>query len=343
MMPGQTFWNENALETVTSCPICGSAESEWLYRGIHDKLEGVPGVWSIRRCKECDCTYLTPRPALDSIGKAYATGTYFTHADALKRHADDNGGSFIWRLANGYLNAHYNANRKPASTPGSWLVPLLPPLRLQLDYFFRHLPRRPTPEARRLLDIGCGNSVFLLRARQAGWDAHGIEPDPAAAAAAQAAGLPVMASGFETVGGNGDFDIVTSAHVIEHVHDPLALLIAMKAHLRPGGSLWLATPNIHSIGHLLFGAAWLALDPPRHLQVFSRSGLNLLLLKAGFEDIRFRRRGRGARSVFELSRGFKRQMGEKPPRFSHLFVDMLATLSSHYSEELVATARKPSE
>jgi 2-polyprenyl-3-methyl-5-hydroxy-6-metoxy-1,4-benzoquinol methylase len=342
MIQNRPFWDKDELEEVGYCPVCSSAKNERLYHDIHDKLEGIPGEWSIWRCKGCDSTYLNPRPSLDSIGKAYATKTYFTHADTVRRHADDNGTSFIWRMANGYLNSHYNANRKPASAFGNWLIPLLSPIRLQLDYFFRCLPM-PQPGTRKLLDIGCGNGAFLLRAKQAGWDAHGIEPDPAAVESAHAAGLHVIEGRFEAVAGNNDFDIVTSSHVIEHVHDPLALLIAIKTHLRPGGRLWLATPNIRSIGHLLFESAWLNLDPPRHLQILSRSGLILLLSKAGLEDIRFHRRGRGARVGFELSREFKCQMGQRPPWISHLFVDMLATLSSHLSEELVVTARKPSE
>ena len=47
----------------------------------------------------------------------------------------------------------------------------------------------------------------------------------------------------------------------------------MYALLRPGGTLWLQTPNIDSWGYREFGADWRALDPPRHLCLFQVQGL----------------------------------------------------------------------
>jgi predicted SAM-dependent methyltransferase len=39
--------------------------------------------------------------------------------------------------------------------------------------------------------------------------------------------------------------------------------------LKPGGTLVVTTPNADSLCHKLFKDAWLDLDPPRHLYVFS--------------------------------------------------------------------------
>jgi hypothetical protein len=56
--------------------------------------------------------------------------------------------------------------------------------------------------------------------------------------------------------------------------------------LRPGGRIWITTPNIGSWGHLRFGQDWIGLDPPRHLVVFSQDALRRLLREAGFVDLR---------------------------------------------------------
>ena len=59
------------------------------------------------------------------------------------------------------------------------------PLRLKLDYYARHLQGTPS----RLLDVGCGNGGFLLRAREMGWKAEGCDPDPQAVQTCRNLGL----------------------------------------------------------------------------------------------------------------------------------------------------------
>jgi SAM-dependent methyltransferase len=109
---------------------------------------------------------------------------------------------------------------------------------------------------------------------------------------------------------DGSFDAVVLSHVVEHVADPLALLAACRRLLRPGGTLALATPNIDSRGHERFGAAWLHLDVPRHLFLFSRSGLAALFARVGFERFSITTAAKSAASTW-LSSAAAAQAGER--------------------------------
>lgn len=327
-------WLSSELECVQECPACHSHQSVRAYEGLRDDMEGVPGEWSMRRCMACGSFYLDVRPSVEAIGKAYVS--YHTHADALVQAAEDNGSSLLWRCANGYMRARYGAHREPSSFLGRWVLPLISPLRQQLDYFYRHLPARPG----RLLDVGCGNGVFLMRAKEAGWSTQGIEPDPKAVAAAQRAGLDVVEGTLDSCPDLGLFDVVTASHVIEHVHDPRGFLRQIHDRLRPGGQLWLATPNAGSLGHRMFGKAWRGLEPPRHMTVFSLPALRLLLEQAGFAQIKPRRRGRGSRYILQASRDVARNHGITGRYVPPAFVDVLATLSASCAEECVITAVK---
>jgi hypothetical protein len=135
------------------------------------------------------------------------------------------------------------------------------------------------------------------------------------------------------------FDVVTSSHVIEHVFEPDAFLRSVRTNLRDGGMLWLATPNVESIGHRAFGSCWRGLEPPRHIQVFNQRALERLLTEAGFSEVRFHRRGRGARYILNTSRRIAMDARHRVPILPVSLVDLLASVSARLGEELVVTAK----
>lgn len=338
MADGSGYWSDGELEPVDACPSCGVATTGYRYQGLLDHLGGVPGRWNFRHCECCKSLYLDPRPTPAAIGKAYSPKSYFTHESGEEKNAADNGDSFAWQLSNGYLNTRFGCRREPAHAAGRWLVPLLFPIKQQLDFFHRHLPRK----CGALLDVGCGNGAFMLRAADAGWEVQGIEPDSAAAERAIAAGLCVHRGDMTTFESAEAFDAVTLSHVFEHLHDPLAALHMCRRVLKPGGMLWMAMPNIGGLGHRIYGRAWFPLDPPRHLFLPSMRELERLCRDAGFSKVVFVRRGRiGASAVRECAERAK-LLGIKagPGWLWRQVINVLSTLSPRWSEEIVVLAYK---
>jgi 2-polyprenyl-3-methyl-5-hydroxy-6-metoxy-1,4-benzoquinol methylase len=278
-------------ETLGTCPVCGSRERTLRHAALRDdSYRAVDGQWPLWRCAGCGCAYLDPRPDRASIGLAYRG--YYTHGGSPDAPAPAAAPSPSWRgrlrgwAEQAYLQRRYGAPGKaPAARLGAALFALLPAHRRAVDVRLRHLPG--PGRGRRLLDVGCGDGGFLRLARDCGWQVEGVEPDPQAAAAARRHGVPVHTGGLEACAGRSAcFDLVTMSHVLEHLHDPVAALADCHRLLGPGGRLWLATPNIDSLGHAAYGPHWRGLEAPRHLVLFDEAGLRRLLQAAGFQAVR---------------------------------------------------------
>jgi SAM-dependent methyltransferase len=279
-------WPRNGLETLVGCPVCGATGRELLHSGLTDRIWfTAPGSWTLHRCTGCGSAFLDPRPDRPSIGLAYEH--YYTHGDpAAERPRPAE--TLRAALANGYLRARYGYRHGRSSRLGPLVAALLPKRRWHVDHSVRHL--RLDPGRNRLLDVGCGDGAFLAGMKEAGWEAHGVEPDAAAAGRARANGLSVVGAPLEEAEGElepASFDAVTLNHVLEHFHDPVEALRICRRLLRPGGTLWLATPNLDARGHATFGPAWSGLDPPRHLVVFTRASLVGAVESTGFAVRRF--------------------------------------------------------
>lgn len=144
--------------------------------------------------------------------------------------------------------------------------------------------------------------------RELGWEVIGVEPDGQAVKVAQERfGLSVHEGTLEEVGFPDDnFDAITMNHVIEHVWDPIDTLRECRRVLKPGGKLVVITPNIESLGHRLFREAYLHLDPPRHLYLFSPRTLRICAEQAGLRVLQLRTTARSARWMWAASRLIRR-------------------------------------
>lgn len=334
----EQYWGEAGLERTTTCIACGGPNLAPFHTGLNDLLGNLPGEWGFLKCLACASLSLDPHPTPKSISKAYPTH-YVTHGEGSSAHARDNGSGVIWKACNGYLNQRFGAKRSPSSPTLAGLLHLVPPVRQQLDYFFRHLPNTPGT----LLDVGCGNGAFLLRAKKAGWAVQGLEPDIDAVGAADGSGIDVVNSSIADFDPVSKFDQITLSHVVEHLHHPSQSLEKILTWLKPGGKIWLALPNPNSLGHRFFGRNWFSLDPPRHLCIPSQQQMQEMLRNAGFVNVQLMRRGRGSRSSICPSLRYARiRTGRINPLtgLAAPAIDFLSSFHAAFSEETIMTGHR---
>lgn len=246
-----------------TCPLCNTT-GQVLYANLHDRLYDVPGEWTLCKCPSCGLVWLNPAPTEQDIGKVYAS--YFTHETGKPAWQSDNPIYRAWVKAGSVYRAAINNT-------------FMGQMRRRADAMY--LGEVPPG---RLLDVGCGDGGWLAKMKTLGWQVEGQETDADAAAYAQRVyGVNVHVGLLHELQlPPAMFDAITLSHVIEHVHDPVAVLAECRRLLKPTGRLIALTPNIESYGHQQFGVNWVALEPPRHLTLFSPATLADVAKRAGY-------------------------------------------------------------
>lgn len=161
-----------------------------------------------------------------------------------------------------------------------------------LDYFRNSRARllnRHLNGSGRILDIGCGNGIFLdSMARIGEYEIFGIELD--GESARRAAQVPKINLQIGPLSWDdfpeNHFDAITLFHVFEHLSEPRETLKIMERILKKDGTLIMSFPNIDSFQSRWFKGNWFHLDPPRHLFFFTPKDFKREMDRLGFEVIK---------------------------------------------------------
>ncbi len=256
-----------ALDTLAACDLCGSSRLRAVTT-VEDLALGTPGRHTLAVCEGCGLRCLNPRPAPSEIGQFYPRSYEFYGADRVAPLR-------AWQRRAG-------GDERPGLVGRTLLG-------LRQKISFHHIPERDG--GGRLLDVGCGSGAFLDVMKQLGWETHGVEISPEAAATARRKGHHIVGTTIDDeLGEPQSYDLVYMWHTLEHTYSPRRALAHVHRVLRPGGRFLVSVPNVGGIQAALFGRFWSALDAPRHLYHFDRRTLRRYLEEAGFEVLRIETR-----------------------------------------------------
>jgi 2-polyprenyl-3-methyl-5-hydroxy-6-metoxy-1,4-benzoquinol methylase len=241
------------MEHITSCPVCQSGSVSRAYEAGTNRQQADPARWNVFSCQQCSHGYMNPQPTWDELTPYYAED----YDPYIENH--------------GAESAQDAQTLAEARASGS----------------FRHLP---TPNGKRVLDVGCGAGWFLRICKQLGAETFGIEPSVFGAQRSRAQGLAVfngMVDDYLAAHGDAEkFDVITANHVVEHSPLPVQMLQSMARLLAPGGTLWISVPNADCYFSRELRGAWHSADLPYHLQQFSPQSLERAGQSAGLVSTR---------------------------------------------------------
>lgn len=156
---------------------------------------------------------------------------------------------------------------------------------LQLGNLKKHIE----PEGRKILDVGTGFGYLLEVASEMGFDCRGLDISEKAVEISSKK-FPAKITKGNLISANYDseyFDVVLMVDVLEHIANPHKIISEAQRILKPGGLLFIISPNSSSVTRFLSGKNWFQYKY-EHVMFFNKKSLKYLLEEHSFELLEFK-------------------------------------------------------
>ncbi len=260
-----------------SCNICNSNEYNKLYAIKNSETEVT---FDLVMCSQCHLVYINPQPTAEELGRYYVKGEYYSYGEVLK---EDQSKLDLFSKIKKFLRKQIFLTY--GGHGNSCLRKIKMVLYFPLKRRFGGIP--PFKKNAKLLDIGCGDGLFIKQLKDLGWSVSGIEIDREAVKRAQSHNLDVRCGKFEELEVKDEtYDVVRLWHVLEHFKHPKQNLKKIANILKLKGQIIIGIPNVNSLYSKIFKQDWSGFDVPRHLYHFSPQTIKKILVECGYSDIK---------------------------------------------------------
>jgi 2-polyprenyl-3-methyl-5-hydroxy-6-metoxy-1,4-benzoquinol methylase len=160
---------------------------------------------------------------------------------------------------------------------------------LALELLGENMPVLPKKGLRpRLLEIGCGPGYSLEKFDARGYEASGVDISPVAVESARSKGLRAELRDITKESLPEEYEVLVALEVLEHLADPLGILMKMKEVLFVDGCLVVSLPNeFHLVRRLslVFGKVTFGGHDDPHVRYFNDRLAKRLFHAAGLEIV----------------------------------------------------------
>jgi 2-polyprenyl-3-methyl-5-hydroxy-6-metoxy-1,4-benzoquinol methylase len=154
----------------------------------------------------------------------------------------------------------------------------------------------------KIFEVGCGNGAFGIELIKCGFDVCGVDPSIEGIEQIKKTNAQLnfsVGSCYDPLHEQyGQFPIVISLEVIEHVYSPRKFARCIYLLLESGGTAIISTPYHGYVKNLILAITgkmdehFTSLWDHGHIKFWSEYTLKILLEEAGFINIRFEKAGR---------------------------------------------------
>ena len=157
-------------------------------------------------------------------------------------------------------------------------------------------------QPRRIFDLGCGNGAFLRHLDTMGFEVSGVDTSHSGVARCNSAAPDLnvqVGSAYDDLRRKfGNFPIVVSLEVVEHIYSPYQFAQTLYDLVAPNGIAIISTPFHGYWKNLMLAVTgkldshFTALWDHGHIKFWSVATLSKLLAETGFADVTFDYAGR---------------------------------------------------
>lgn len=254
------------MTTTNSCRVCLSQDLAPPF-AVREMMYGTREAFDYRLCNLCGSLQIAEVPA--ELSRFYPSDYYSMQVPSSGH------GSAMQRLKR-YLNARRDENALVRQNVVGSIFGMIRPAAAEIKALAVARPGLNDT----ILDLGCGSSAHLLRTL-AGIGFNDLTGADPFIASDQTISPGLRLFKCSTDGLSGPYKVVMLHHSFEHLPEPRAAISEISRLLATGGTCILRVPTVSSEAFERYGANWVQLDAPRHLNIPSRSGIEMLAHSAG--------------------------------------------------------------